>query len=86
MGETSVLGVALERSPATAVLDDAAARTCAKALGIDVIGTLGVVLRAKIKGIIPSAAEVLKSLRAAGLHLDEKVAIVALKGIGETWE
>ena len=85
-GETAVLAVALERRPATAVLDDAAARTCAKALGIEVIGTLGVVLRAKKKAIIPSAAEVLKALRTAGLHLDEEVARSALEGVGETWQ
>ncbi len=85
-GETAVLAVALERSPATAVLDDAAARTCAKVLGIEVIGTLGVVLRAKRKAMISSAADVLRALRRAGLHLDDEVARSALEGIGETWE
>ena len=40
-GETAVLAVALERSPCTVVLDDAAARSCAKALGMPLIGTLG---------------------------------------------
>ena len=86
LGETAVLAVALERRPATALLDDAAARTCARALGIEVMGTLGVVLRAKRKAIISSAADVLKTLRTAGLHLDDKVARSALTGIGEKWE
>ena len=85
-GETAVLSVAMARGPATAVLDDAAARTCARALGIEVIGTLGVVLRAKRKAIIPSAAEVLKALRMAGLHMDDELARSALKGIGESWD
>ena len=85
-GETAVLAVAMERRPATAVLDDAAARTCAKALGIQVIGTLGVVLRAKRKAIISSAADVLKALRVAGLRLDDNIIRSALEGIGETWE
>jgi predicted nucleic acid-binding protein len=86
LGETAVLAVALERTPATALLDDAAARTCAKALGIEVMGSLGVVLRAKRNAIIPSAADVLRALRIAGLHLDDDVARSALQGIGETWE
>jgi predicted nucleic acid-binding protein len=86
VGETAVLAVALERKPATAVLDDAAARTCAKALGIEVVGTLGVVLRAKRKALIPSAADVLKALRMAGFRLDDEVVRSALQGIGETWE
>jgi predicted nucleic acid-binding protein len=85
VGETAVLAIAMERSPATAVLDDAAARTCARALGIEVIGTLGVVLRAKKRALIPSAADVLKSLRAAGLRLDDSMIRSALQGVGETW-
>jgi len=85
-GETSVLAMALERRTAVSVLDDAAARTCARAMGLEVIGTLGVILRAKTKGLISSAADQLKDLRSAGLHLDEEVARAALKGIGETWE
>jgi predicted nucleic acid-binding protein len=85
-GETAVLAVALERGPGTAVLDDAAARTCARALGVAVIGTLGVVLRAKRQGLIPSAADLLRALRAAGLYLDEEVVGAALKSVGEAWD
>ena len=36
--------------------------------------------------VIPSAADVLKALRVAGLHLDDKMVGSALEGIGETWE
>jgi hypothetical protein len=38
-GETAVLALALERTPSTAILDDAAARACAKAFGVSVLGT-----------------------------------------------
>ena len=62
------------------------ARTCANALGIAVVGTLGAVLRAKRKTLIPSAADVLKTLRVAGLYLDDEVIRSALQGVGETWE
>jgi predicted nucleic acid-binding protein len=84
-GETSVMAIALERQSAVSVLDDASARTCAKTLGLNVIGTLGVILRAKRKGFIDSASDQLKNLREAGLHLDDKVVRVALNGIGEIW-
>ena len=84
-GETAVLALAADRK-LTAVLDDAAARTCAKAMGISVIGTLGVVLRAKRRAIIASAADALEALRAAGLYLDDDVARTALKGVGEEWD
>ena len=82
-GETAVLALAMEREPATVVLDDAAARTCARAMGIEVIGTLGVVLRARKKAIIPSAADILNALRAAGLWLDDNTIRSALKAVGE---
>jgi len=53
---------------------------------MQVIGTLGVILRAKRNGLIPSAGDLLKSLLAAGLYLDDKVVVSALHGVGETWE
>ncbi|MGD0652756.1 MAG: DUF3368 domain-containing protein [Thermoguttaceae bacterium] len=84
-GETAVLAVAMERKPATAVLDDAAARTCAKAFGIPVVGTIGLILRAKQKAIIPSAADLFRSLREAGFYMDDNLVRSALEGIGETW-
>lgn len=84
-GETAVLAVALERRPATAVLDDAAARACANALRVPVIGTLGVVVRARKQGLIPSAADLLTALRAAGLYLDDDVVKAALETVGESW-
>jgi predicted nucleic acid-binding protein len=66
-GETAVLALARERAPATAILDDAAARACAKAFGVPLLGSLGVVLRAKKRSLVPQAVEVLKAIRAAGI-------------------
>jgi len=84
-GETAVLALARERAPSTAILDDAAARACAKAFGVSLLGTLGVVLRAKKRSLVPKAADVLKAIRAAGLHLDDRTIPLALGRIGETW-
>ncbi len=85
-GETAVLAVALERAPCTAVLDDGSARACAKAFGVPIIGTLGVVLRAQRRGVIASSADVLEALRAAGLYLDDGTIRSALRRIGEEWK
>ncbi len=69
-----------------AVLDDAQGRKCARALGLPLIGTLGIVLRAKRLGQISSAAEVLRDLQEAGLHLDQQTIAVALRPVvGEEW-
>jgi len=46
-GRNSGPGARAERAPATAILDDAVARACAKAFAVPLLGTLGVVLRAK---------------------------------------
>jgi predicted nucleic acid-binding protein len=84
-GETEVLSLARQRK-ATAIVDDRAARTACKALDIRVIGTLSVVLRARIQGRIDSAVEILKALQGVGLYLDENLIRIALqKTTGETW-
>ncbi|HQU36564.1 MAG TPA: DUF3368 domain-containing protein [Anaerolineales bacterium] len=85
-GETAVLSFALANPNYVAVLDDAAARKCANSFSIPVKGTLAVVLLAKQKNLIPSAADVLRSLRSAGFHLDDRVIQKALKDVaGESW-
>jgi predicted nucleic acid-binding protein len=84
-GETAVLALAQERA-GTAVLDDASARACARSLGVPVVGTLGVIVRAKVRGIVPAASPIIAALRDAGLYLDDEAVAVALREIGETWQ
>lgn len=84
-GETEVLALAMERPGSTAVLDDAAARRCAAALGVSVIGTLGVIVRAKHAGRIESAAAVVQSLRREDFRIDDEAVRTALSSVGETW-
>ena len=84
-GESAVLTVAKLRMPCTVVLDDAVARNCAKALGVPLIGTLGVVLRAKKRGMVDRAVDVLLALRRVGFHLDDVTIRLALGRIGEAW-
>jgi predicted nucleic acid-binding protein len=82
-GETAVLALAIERGPAMVVLDDASARTAARTLNLPVIGTLGVIVQAKLREFIPSAADVIADLRAAGLFLDQEVVAAVLQQLGE---
>lgn len=85
-GETAVLSFALANLNYVAILDDAAARKCSNSFSIPVKGTLAVVLMAKQKNLIPSAADVLRALRTAGFHLDDRVIQKALKDVaGESW-
>lgn len=82
-GESSVLAWAYAYPGTVAVIDDLAARRCAESLEIPVRGTLGLVLTAKRRGLIPAARPVLERLRAAGLFLSQGVANEALAGVGE---
>lgn len=55
-GETAVVSYALANPGWTAILDDSAARRCARTFSIPLKGTLGIVLLAKRRGVISSAS------------------------------
>jgi predicted nucleic acid-binding protein len=57
LGETAVLSYVFAHQKCVAVLDDGAARRCARSLSLAVTGTLSVVLLAKQHGLINSAAQ-----------------------------
>jgi len=82
-GESAVIAAALVEDGSRAVVDDLEARRCAQALGISVIGTLGVVLRAKRKGLIPAARPTLTRLREVGLYVADDLVDRALGHLGE---
>lgn len=85
-GETAVLSYALSNPGWTAILDDQAARTCARSYSIPYKGTLAVIILAKQAGEVDSAADVMRSLKSAGLRLDDAVVRQALKRtVGEDW-
>ncbi len=85
-GETAVLSYALSNPGWTAIIDDRAARKCALSFSIPTKGTLAVVILAKKHGLVNSAGDVMRSLRAAGLRLDDETIRVALKKtVNEVW-
>lgn len=85
-GETAVLAYALVHPGWIAILDDGAARKCAKTFGIPLKGTLAVIILAKKRGLIPSAAKVLHEVQEAGLRLDDGLIRAVLRQtVGEDW-
>ncbi|MBI1294303.1 DUF3368 domain-containing protein [bacterium] len=84
--ETAVLSFAQQNRGWRAVVDDGAARRCAHVLGVPVIGTLGVILRARKANLIPAAAPLLRKLKDEGFRLDDEIIRAALSGtVGEEW-
>ena len=66
LGETAVISYALEHAGWTAILDD-------RTFGMEVKGSLAIVLLAKKRGLIPSAKQILHMMHEVGLRLDERI-------------
>ena len=82
-GESAVLTTAAGSPGSVAVLGDLAARRCALALGIDVTGTLGLLLVAKRAGAIASLRQALKAVTDAGLFVSPRHVGAILAAGGE---
>ncbi len=64
-GESRVLAHCLRIENSKAILDDGEARAAAESHGIPTHGTLGMILRARKRGLIPSARKRAPALRAS---------------------
>lgn len=82
-GETQVVSTALAIGAERVVLDDLEARRCAKAMGLRIIGTLGIVGRAKASGKLNAAAPVIDQLRRQGLYARDEIVRELLRQVGE---
>ena len=82
-GESEVLALSLATEGSRAVVDDKEARRCAQTLGVPVVGTLGVILRAKRIGRIPAARPLLNRLREVGLYVSDELVERALSHLKE---
>jgi predicted nucleic acid-binding protein len=82
-GESSVLAHALANPGCGVILDDQVARNAAAAMGIPYQGTLGVIVFAKMQGLIPAARPVVEQLRQQGMYLSDQVMNQALAQVGE---
>ena len=81
-GESATIALALTHG-LEAIIDDLAGRKCAASLGVPLRGTLGIVLAAKRRGVIPAARPVIEDLARAGLYLSRRVLDEALRRVGE---
>lgn len=81
-GELAAMALALENPTRVVLLDDLLARRTAKAAGLDVWGTLRVMLEAKNLGMVGSIAPLVGRLADAGMWLSDDVCrrILALAG------
>ena len=66
-----------------AIVDDRAARRCGQVLGINTIGTEGLLILAKRRGLIDNVSPRMGALRDAGLWLSENVVNLLKQQAGE---
>lgn len=83
-GEASTLRAALALGDrALVILDDFAARREARRVGVEFIGTAGVIVEAKRTGLIDRAAPAFERLTHEGFHLSEELIHAILADLGE---
>ncbi len=82
-GETQVIANAQSHGAERVVIDDLEARRCAKVLGLKIIGTLGIVGRAKAMGLIDRAEPVIARLLETGLYASDELVRRLLREVGE---
>ena len=82
-GEKEVLALGLEASDSLLVLDDRDARRHAIATGLEITGTVGILLLAKERGILDSVQPALARLQALRFRLSAETRGIVLDLAGE---
>lgn len=69
-GESEVIALGVELG-ARVVIDDMKARKVAESLGLNVTGTMGLLLKAELRGFISSALDQAKRLKQLGFYVSD---------------
>jgi hypothetical protein len=82
-GESEALILARERNAEMLLIDERAARRKAATLELTTIGTLGVLLMARDRGLLPTIKPLLMDLRRADFYMSEELYTQVLQSAGE---
>lgn len=84
-GEAEAIALATELGSSLLLIDESDGRTEARSLGMQVTGTLGIPLKAKVAGLIPALKPLLDTLIAQNsFRLGKALYTQALQAVGET--
>jgi len=83
MGEASVIALAAQKGDSLVVLDDLQARRIAVAAGLQVWGTLRILMEAKRMGALPTVGPLMDRLIQSGMWISRDVRIRILRLAGE---
>lgn len=82
-GEAAVIQLALEQNIETVCIDELKGRRAANAVGLNVVGSLGLLGKAKKKNLIADVKPFLEKAIQAGIYYDEKLIENFLQSLGE---
>ncbi len=83
-GEAEVIALAQELKADLVILDERLARRQAKRLRLAVTGTLGILIKAKQRGLIPAVKPLISRLQQGGIRLGDALVAEALLLADET--
>jgi predicted nucleic acid-binding protein len=82
-GEAEAIALAMDMPGSTVLLDDAQARRVAERFGVERIGTLGILRRAKKAGLIEALKPLIDLLQASGIYPRQTLVDTVLRDVGE---
>ena len=80
-GEVEVMILAQERAADLVIIDDKAARRTADYLGLTLSGTLGVLLKAKDRGLLSSVMSVVEDMERTGIYYSDALKNLLILGL-----
>ncbi|GAB3413492.1 DUF3368 domain-containing protein [Niabella aquatica] len=82
-GEASAIALAVEIDDCLLIIDDLKGRKFAHQLGLTIIGTIGVIVDAKLAGIIPSVKPILSKIKSTNFRITGQLESLILKRANE---
>jgi len=82
-GEAAVIQLALEQNIKLVCIDELKGRRAALAVGLGVVGSLGLLGKAKTLGLIASARPFIEKAKGAGIYYDDDLINDFLNSLGE---
>jgi predicted nucleic acid-binding protein len=84
-GEAEAIALALSSPDSLLILDDKLGRRIARLNRVTVTGTLGVLVKSRRAGLLPSIAPVIEALQQTTMYLTQELIETALSESGELW-
>lgn len=78
-GEASAIALAIEFGDCLLIIDDFKGRKFAYKIGLNIMGTIGVIVDAKLAGIIPSVKSILLKIKSTNFRITEELEAIILK-------